>query len=93
MASTSFTLVVTYQDLCTLTRQFLDDGPGTPQQVQLLGNSLCAQLGAAEAAAARGNANAKRTAIAAYVRQLKGAVPSFLTEAQFKILSSLAGAL
>ena len=93
MASTSFKLVVTYQDLCTLTRQFLNAGPGTPAQVEPLGNSLCAQLAAAQAAAARGNANAKRSALAAYVKQLKGAVPGFLTEAQFKILSSLAGAL
>jgi hypothetical protein len=89
-ATASFNLVVTYSDLCTLTRQFLDT---SNPEATVLGNSLCAQLDAAEAAAVRGSASAKRKAIDAYIRQLKGAVPGFLTEDQMRILSSLAGAL
>lgn len=91
--STSFQIVVTYADLCTLTRQFLESSGASPDQVQTLGESLCAQLAAAEAADARDNASAKRSALAAYVRQLKGAVPTFLTNAQFQILRGLAGTL
>ena len=59
----------------------------------MLGGSLCAQLGTAEAAAARGNANAKQKSLDAYIRQLKASVPNFLTQAQVEILSSLAAAL
>ena len=89
-ATASFNIVVTYADLCTLTQQFL--GTSNPD-AQVLGGSLCAQLGAAEAAAARGNANAKQKALDAYIRQLKASVPTFLTQAQVGILSSLAAAL
>ena len=71
-ATASFNIVVTYADLCTLTQQFL--GTSDPD-AQVLGGSLCAQLGAAEAAAARGNANAKQKALDAYIRQLKASVP------------------
>ena len=92
-ASTSVQITVTYADLCTLTRQFLQNSGATPDKAQTLGDSLCAQLAAAEAADSRGNASASRSALAAYVRQLKGAVPTFLTDAQFQILSSLANAL
>jgi hypothetical protein len=89
-ATASFSLVVTYSDMCTLTRQFLD--ASNPDST-VLGSSLCAQLGTAESAAARGNANAKKKALDAYVRQIKASVPTFLTEAEMKILISLVGAL
>ena len=89
-ATASFNIVATYADLCTLTRQFLDTS--NPDK-RVLGESLCAKLGAAEAAAARGNANAKRNVLDAYIRQLKATVPNFLTQAQVEILSTLAAAL
>ena len=83
-ATVSFNIVVTYANLCTLTRQFLDTS--NPDK-RVLGESLCSKLGAAEAAAARGNANAKRNALDAYIRQLKATVPNFLTQAQVEILT------
>jgi hypothetical protein len=92
-ASTSFQIRVTYADLCTLTRQFIASSGAPPDQAALLGQSLCAQLSAAQQAAAKGNAAAKRAAIAAYVRQVTAIAPSILTAQQATILVNLANAL
>ena len=92
-ASISFQIQVTYADLCTLTQQFVQNSATTPDQAAIIGQSLCAQLNAAQEAALRGKLTAKRSAIAAYVRQVKALVPAVLTAEQAAILVSLAGAL
>jgi hypothetical protein len=93
VASTSFQIQVTYADLCTLTRQFVESSAATPAEAAVLGESLCAQLTAAREAALRGRAAAKRAAIAAYVRQVVAIAPMILTAEQANILTSLANAL
>jgi hypothetical protein len=76
--STSFTVVVTYESLRSLTRQFVG-------QRGIL-NSLEAKLNAAEAAAARGNANAKQGAITAYINEVQAQSGKALTADQAAIL-------
>ena len=83
--STSFTVVVTYESLRSLTRQFVG-------QRGIL-NSLEAKLNAAEAAAARGNAQAKAGAIGAFINELQAQAGKALTAAQAATLIALAQAL
>ena len=83
--STSFTVVVTYESLRSLTRQFVG-------QRGIL-NSLEAKLNAAEAAAARGNAQAKAGAIGAFINELQAQAGKSLTAAQAATLIALAQAL
>lgn len=66
--SVSFRVVVTYADLCTLTKRFVTNA-GLKQA-----ESMCAELDAAQAAQQRGNANAKANAIGAYVSQVDAGV-------------------
>ena len=61
--SVSFTVVVTYSGLCTLTRSYVDD--------QSVEDSLCAKLADAAAAAAAGNTKTKNDILNAYAKQVK----------------------
>ncbi|MFG1956774.1 hypothetical protein [Nonomuraea sp. NPDC049028] len=88
MSSVTFKLVVTYDDLCTLSRRFVTRPGGGPAI------AMCAVLDAAERAEEMGNATAKAAAIHAYVMQVNAAVISrSLTPARAAILKKLAAAL
>jgi hypothetical protein len=91
--STSFELRVTYGDLCTLTERFIASSTLTPRQAKLLGSSLCAQLGAAEAAESRGALESKQQALDAYVKQVIASSRVAFTPAEVEILIRLARAL
>ncbi len=80
--STTFTVQVTYASLCALTQQFVSANPD-------LGQSLCAQLSAAEAAAARGNLKAKRGALKAYRNEVRAQIGKALTAGEAAILIQL----
>jgi hypothetical protein len=80
--STTFTVQVTYASLCALTQQFITPNPD-------LGQSLCAQLSAAEAAAARGNLKAKRGALKAYRNEVRAQIGKALTAGEAAILIQL----
>jgi hypothetical protein len=88
LGSTSFTVVVTHDGLCALSLQFVTN-PGLQQA-----NAMCAQLAAAEQAAADGNLTAEAGAIKAYKRIVTACWRAgFLTQAQVTILNGLADAL
>ncbi|TMR09004.1 hypothetical protein ETD86_45320 [Nonomuraea turkmeniaca] len=87
-SSVTFKLVVTYADLCTLTKRFVTN-EGVARA-----NAMCAQLDAAERAEDRGNVTAKTNAVNAYLNQVSAAVSGhYLTPAQAIILKKLAAAL
>jgi hypothetical protein len=67
-ASTSFTVRVTYDSLCSLIGQFLAKNGVTDTG---LGTSLCAKLTAAQAAAARGDLTTKSNILAAFVNEVQ----------------------
>ena len=83
--SVSFTVLVTYDGLCRLTRSYVDDAD--------VADSLCAQLAAAKAAAARGNDNAKNNALNAYLKLLKAQVGKSVTAEEAATLADLVKAL
>lgn len=83
--STSFTVVVTYESLHSLTRQFVG-------QRGIL-NSLEAKLNAAEAAAARGNAQAKAGALGAFINEVQAQTGKAISAQNAAILIALARAL
>ena len=83
--SVSFTVVVTYDGLCRLTRSYVDDAT--------VADSLCAQLAAAKAAAARGNDKAKNSALNAYSKLVKAQIGKSVTAAEAATLTDLAKAL
>jgi len=86
--ATSFDLVVTYKDMCTLSKQF-DTNPGAAQS-----NAMCAQLAAAEGAQARGNLTARANIINAYLNAVDAAVHGgFISPEHAAILHKLAGGL
>lgn len=86
--SVSFTLKVTYDDMCTLTKQWVTN-PGAAHS-----NAMCAQLAAAKQADDRGNTTAKNNIINAYVNELDAAVHGgFMTAAHAATLKKLAAAL
>lgn len=86
--TTSFNLVVTYSDMCTLSKQFVTN-KGLQQS-----NGMCAQLDAAQRAAARGDLNAKNGAMGAYVNRVDAAVNAgYMTPEPAAILKKLAAAL
>ncbi|MEV5896362.1 OmpL47-type beta-barrel domain-containing protein [Nonomuraea fuscirosea] len=87
-ASVTFRLVVTYADLCTLTKRFVTD-LGLVQA-----KAMCALLHTAELAENLGNQTAKATAVRGYVLQVNAAVTThFLTPARGAVLRKLAAAL
>jgi len=86
--SVSFTLVVTFDDMCTLSKRFVTNGGVA------LSNAMCAQLDAAELAQSQGNQTAKAQAISAYVDTVDAAVSGrFLSRSNAAILKKLAAAL
>lgn len=76
---------VTLGDLCALTRAAVSH--------QGIANALCAKLDAAAASAARGNENAKRGQLGAYVNQLKAQSGKAVSAADAARLSALAATL
>jgi len=78
-------LDVSYANLCALTRSYVDNAG--------IANALCAKLEAAEAAEARGNENAKRGALGAYVNQLEAQSGKSITADSAAWLAGLAGSL
>jgi hypothetical protein len=91
--STSFSLLVTYDDLCVLTNQFIAGSTLTPGQARLLGSSLCAQLQSAKAAESRGNLFAKSKSILAYIKQVIANSHVVFSADQVQVLIKLAQAL
>jgi hypothetical protein len=80
--STTFTVQVTYASLCALTQQFVTPNPD-------LGQSLCAKLSAAAAAAARGDLKAKRALLKAYRNEVRAQIGKALTAGEAAILIQL----
>jgi YD repeat-containing protein len=86
--STSFTLVVTFDDMCTLSERFVTN------QGVAMSNDMCAQLDAAQRAEARDNLRAETQSIAAYINDVNAAVNGgFLSPTNAAILIKLAGGL
>jgi len=86
--ATRFNLVVRFEDLCALSRQFID----LPSSEHT--NRMCAQLDAARAAAARGNAVACANIIDAYNHTVDAAARSgHLATKEAAILRRLSAAL
>ena len=79
--STSFTVSVTYSNLCSLTRQFVSQSG--------VANSMCIKLSEAEAAAARGSPQAKAGALDAYRSEVAAQRGKALTAQQAEILIQL----
>ena len=78
-------LDVSYANLCALTRSYVEnDG---------IANALCAKLAAAEAAAGRGNENAKNGSLGAYVNQLEAQSGKSIPADAAAWLAALAGSL
>ena len=78
----SVVIQVTYASLCALVRAYVDDAG--------VADSLCEKLAAAEAAAARGNTNAKRASLAAFVNQVEAQSGKSMTAAEAATLVALA---
>ncbi|MHB1241869.1 MAG: ExeM/NucH family extracellular endonuclease [Gaiellaceae bacterium] len=78
-------LDVSYANLCALTRSYVDK--------EGVANALCAKLEAAEAAAARGNENAKNGSLGAYANQLAAQSGKSIPADAAAWLAALAGAL
>jgi hypothetical protein len=78
-------LDVTYASLCTLTRQHVKNHG--------VADALCAKLAAAEAAEARGDEEAKRGSLGAYVSQLEAQAGKALTAEAAAHLAALAATL
>lgn len=83
--STSFTVTVTHESLCTLTKRFV-----TKEGVA---NSLCAKLRAASASAARGNTLAGGNQLSAYVNEISAQRGKSVSEAHADVLANLAASL
>jgi hypothetical protein len=87
-ASVGFTLLVTFGDMCTLSKRFVTNAGVA------LSTDMCAQLAAAKRAQALGNKKAKTNAINAYLRDIDAAVRGgFLSPTNAAILKKLAAAL
>jgi hypothetical protein len=84
-AGGSFTVTVTYESLCTLTRRFVSKAG--------IATSLCAKLSAAEASADRGNSTAQRNQLNAYLNELRAQTDKAVSASHAAILSQLANAL
>ena len=81
----SFTVQVTFDSLCRLTKQFVSNAG--------VSESLCAKLNAAKAAAARGNGSAKAGALRAYTNEASAQSGKALTFEEAAVLAQLARAL
>ena len=82
-----------FDDLCVLSRQFIDLTNPDPPKAMRLGKSLCAKLDDAEAFDAAGKLKQKRRKIADLVKQLASNTPNFFTEAQRETLTLWANTL
>ncbi|HWI51793.1 MAG TPA: GON domain-containing protein [Symbiobacteriaceae bacterium] len=81
----AFTVTVSYDNLCSLTRQFVSqDG---------VAKSLCAKLDGAKASSERGNAKSKAGQMSAFISELQAQSGKALTPEQAAILTRLAQAL
>jgi uncharacterized protein len=78
-------LDATYDGVCELTREYVSNHG--------IANSLCSMLAAAEAAEARGNEEAKRRALGAYVKQVEAQSGTALTAEAAAHLTALAATL
>ena len=84
----SFTVSPTYDDICTLSKQFVTNA-GVQQSA-----AMCAQLNAAKLAVERGALTAKANAIAAYTNAVDAAVKGkYLTAERAAILKKWAATL
>jgi hypothetical protein len=82
--STSFTLTVTFDDMCTLSKRFVTNLGSA------LSAAMCVQLDAAELAQAQGNQAAKAAAISAYLTTVDTAViGGFMSPSNAAILKKL----
>jgi hypothetical protein len=90
---TSFEVVVSFDDLCALTSQFLEESNPEPLKAQYLGRSLCRHLAVAEKAAAIGKSAPRAVAISAYLSQLEAVAERFFTGAQAATLQGWAEVL
>lgn len=84
-ATASFTVVVGYDSLCTLTTQ-LSTNKG-------VASGLCAKLSAAAAAAARGQARTAQNNLAAYTNQVNAQSGKAFTAAQAALLTGMVATL
>jgi hypothetical protein len=84
-ASTSYTVSVTYQSLCALTKRWVSNAG--------VASSLCAKLTAAEQSDARGNAQSKAGQMGAYSNEIRAQTGKSLTSARAALLLSFAAAL
>jgi hypothetical protein len=78
-------LDITFDELCSLTRAWVTN--------EDVADSLCAQLDAAERAAARGNTAAKQRALASYVKLVRAQTGKSITEERAARLIELARTL
>jgi hypothetical protein len=78
----SVVIRVTYASLCALVRVYVDDAG--------VADSLCEQLAAAEAAAARGNIRAKKANLDAFVKLVEAQSGKSMTAAEAATLAELA---
>jgi hypothetical protein len=83
--STTFTVGVTFDSLCTLSVSFSTD--------PAVDTGLCDKLAAAKAAAASGNSKTKNNNLAAYRQQVSAQSGKALTKQQASILTNLSKAL
>ena len=80
--SISFTVVVDFDGMCALVRQYVDK--------QDVADSLCEKLALAKAAAASGNTKAKQNILGAYVKQVEAQSGKSMTTAEAAKLIELA---
>jgi hypothetical protein len=84
-ASTSFTVQVTHDSLCSLVNRFVTDPS--------VAASLCEQLSAAQAAQARGNLGAKANIMAAFISLVQAQTGKSITLQNAATLTQLAQAI
>jgi hypothetical protein len=87
--STTVEVVPIFDDLCTLTQQFLE----TTNREPVLGRSLCQKLAAAERADSGGDLHRRGAILGAYLSELVATTLRFFTEEQAAVLRRWAEAL
>ncbi len=90
--STTFDVLVSFDDLCILTRQFIDESNQNPRKANFLGNSLCSKLNSAKRFNAAGKDKQRAQKIAVYLKQIESNNNFFSLE-QAHILMEWANAL
>jgi len=99
-AEETFVIPVTVASLCNLTRYFISEHDGQhlgsgrgEREERAVADSLCAKLEAARAAAARGDASAKASALTGYTNDVSAQIGRLLTADRAATLVNLAGTL